>query len=261
MLYIDEEMGQHHLERRIRRLGTAVEIANSVPFRALSRPGLMFTEGGVSRLLTACTTEHFDPQVIVVDSLRRVLVGSENEAEAVAAFWRTTASLYKERTLIIIHHMKKPSPQGGNESRYRASGSTDLLAGPEVACAITRAQGDSMLVECVKNRHGVEPEPFVVSLYDETNDGPIFLRYDGTATDVRSEAGPEARAARLILEFLSKRSDGTASTSDIDTYLASQVKKRTAERARAKLKKAGKLEWPDGRRGWWRIVKEAGDAA
>jgi AAA domain len=256
VLYLDEEMGQRPLERRIFRLGAGAEITDTVPFRALSHPGLMFTQANVSVLVSAFATERFDPQVVIVDSLRRVLVGSENEAEAVAAFWRTTTRLYKARTLIIIHHMKKPNPHGANDSRYRASGSTDLLAVPDVAFAITRAQGDAMLVECVKNRHGVEPEPFLVSLCDETDSGPIVLRYDGSPADARLEKAAESRAADLTVKFLSERSDRTASTGEIDTYLNSHgVKSRTAERARATLKKAGRLEWPEGKRGWWRAVK------
>ena len=258
VLYLDEEMGQHSLERRIHRLGNGTEIADNVPFRALSRPGLTFTTEGVSHLLSAFATESFDPQVVVVDSLRRVLVGSENDAEAVAAFWRITKRLYEERTFVIIHHMKKPNPQGANDSRYRASGSTDLLAGPDAAFAITLARGDAMLVECVKNRHGVEPDPFLVSLYDDANDGPIFLRYDGTPADVRLEDAAETQAASLILTFLSDPPDRIASTSEIDAYLAfNHVKKRTGERARASLKAAGKIESPEGKRGRWHVVKKA----
>ncbi len=139
---------------------------------------------GVSRLLGEFDAEKFDPEVVIVDSLRRVLVGSENDAEAVGALWRNVAPLVAERTLIILHDMKKPNPQGGNDPRHRASGSTDLIAGVDVTNAITRKSGDVLLVECTKARHMSEPEPFAVSLYDDDADGPIVVRYEGTKEDV-----------------------------------------------------------------------------
>lgn len=262
VLYIDEEMGSYPLERRIHRLGAGAEIADSVPFWVLSRPALVFNEAGVSHVLSACDGQGFNPEVIVVDSLRRVLVGSENDAEAVVAFWRNTAPLYKDRTLVIIHHMKKPSPLGGNDSRYRASGSTDLLAGADVAFAVTRAHGDGMLIECVKSRYGIEPPPFLVSLYDETDDGSIVIRYDGSRADAHAETTAANRAETLIVKYLSDRPDSTASTAEIKNHLSDVgVRDRTAERVLSALRKARRLERPEGKRGCWRLVTKQNHAA
>jgi hypothetical protein len=263
VLYVDEEMPPQILESRIWRLGRGGENAETVSFKWLSRPGLLFTSGGVSRLLSSCEAGEFDPEVVIVDSVRRVLCGSENDAEAVANFWRTTRPICTTRTFIVIHHMKKPNPQGGNDARYRASGSTDLIAGVDVAFAVTRKQGDAMLVECVKARHAVEPEPFIVSLYDESDNKPIVLRYDGSPSEARAEATAVGRAAEFIVRFLSERPDRKAPTAELNAYLSAQgVREKTAERARASLKNTGKIEQSESRRGCWRlVVKEAGVAA
>lgn len=255
VLYVDEEMPPELVESRIRRLGLGAGVDETVPFQILSRPGLVFTEAGVSSLLATCAAKQFDPEVIIVDSLRRVLVGSENDAEAVVRFWRDTATLNVGRTFIVVHHMKKPNPQGGNEARYRASGSTDLIAGPEVTFAITRPRRDALAIECTKARHAVEPEPFIVSLYDEAAEGPIVVRYDGSPAQAKAEATAVEGAAGFIERFLSDKPDRAAITADINAYLSAQgVKEKTAERARARLKKAGKIEQPDGKRGCWRLV-------
>src|SRR5262249_15380440 len=88
VLYIDEEMNERTLRRRIRRLGAGAGLTNEpIPFRVLSRVGIQFNQIGADRLLGALAATDFDPEIIVVETFRRVLVGSENETEDVTKFW------------------------------------------------------------------------------------------------------------------------------------------------------------------------------
>jgi RecA-family ATPase len=81
----------------------------------------------------------FDPDVILLETLRRLMVGSELDAEDVGKFWRNVEPIRAEgKTSIVSHHMRKPSGQGINESRHRASRSTDILGGSGTAFAVTR---------------------------------------------------------------------------------------------------------------------------
>jgi RecA-family ATPase len=89
VLYVDEEMNERTLRRRVKRLGQRASLTNiPIPFQMLSRVGVGFDEKGADKLLKALAGAGFDPDVIIVDALRRVLLGNENQAEDVGQFWR-----------------------------------------------------------------------------------------------------------------------------------------------------------------------------
>ena len=80
-----------------------------------------------AKLLNELHCRGLDPDVIIIETFRRVLVGGENEADRVAEFWRQVEPLQRAgKTVIISHHMKKPS-NFGSQVRYQASGSTDII--------------------------------------------------------------------------------------------------------------------------------------
>jgi hypothetical protein len=49
------------------------------------------------------------------------------------------------KTVVLSHHMRNPKFDGGDSAKYRASGSTDILAGADAAYANTR-RGKEMLI-------------------------------------------------------------------------------------------------------------------
>lgn len=246
VLYIDEEMHQRTLKRRIQRLAHGAGLGSEqLPLRVVSRLGARFDRQGVARLLAGLNTSGFDPKVIIVETLRRVLPGSENEARDVAEFWRSTNPVTKGRTLIISHHMRKPSMMQTSSSRDRASGSTDILAGADTALAIQRVGVDALVIECVKLREAEEPEPFVVSLYDEGPDSPVELRYEGARTQYAAEGDKVEQAERAITLFLQASSDQTARRDTIlEHVIGTGIGKRTGERALTQMRKVGKLAQP-----------------
>ena len=192
VLYLDEEMTERELRRRIKRLGLGAGLdGDPLPFQAISQLGVRFDSSQVESLLTALQKQDFDPDIIIVETLRRVLTGSENEASDVSDFWHNVSPILTAgKTLIVSHHMRKPSAQGRNESRHRASGSTDILAGTDSAFALQRTLKDTITVECVKSRAAEEPLPFIVSLHDqeEGEDSPIEMRFEGTREDGKKSA-------------------------------------------------------------------------
>jgi RecA-family ATPase len=93
VLYVDEEMNVGTLRRRVKRIGDGANLgANDLPLRLLSLHGVRFDEKGAQTLLDGLAASGFDPEVIIVETLRRVMNGSENDAEDVAAFWRNLAA-------------------------------------------------------------------------------------------------------------------------------------------------------------------------
>ena len=137
VLYMDEEMSEYELRRRVKRLALGANLENKeLPFRAISHLGMKFNETNVEQLLANLKTEGFDPDIVIVETLRRVLTGSENEAEDLSGFWQSVSPfLAAGKTLVLAHHMKKPNTNGKGRgaARNRASGSTDILAGAERA--------------------------------------------------------------------------------------------------------------------------------
>jgi RecA-family ATPase len=154
VLYIDEEMSPRLLRRRVKRLAAGMDPQpETLPFRALSRRGLRLDAGGVKVLLADLARSGFDPQAVIVETFRRVLVGDENTAKDVTEFWRAVEPIIQAgKTLIVSHHMKKPQSRSRGAVRHRASGSTDVMSAADDALAFERAGKEGFTVEPVKCR-------------------------------------------------------------------------------------------------------------
>jgi len=131
VVYIDEEMSQWALQLRIQRLAAGMGItpaaAPDIPLITISRPGLLLTPDGGKALADYCAQNGLKRgDQVFYDSLRRGLVGSENDQEAVSRLWAATLPLSRAGLNIhFSHHM--PKPQGTKASKHVASGSTDIL--------------------------------------------------------------------------------------------------------------------------------------
>lgn len=180
VLYIDEEMNERTLRRRLKRLGMGTGIESTEGrLRTMSRQGIFFDESGANKLLTIVKSASLAPDVIIVEALRRVLVGSENKAEDIAQFWRNVEPLQRAGiTVVISHHFKKPQADGpGSDTRHQASGSTDILAGADAGFGVRPCgEKDDILVECVKLRDAEIARPFGVRFIEHSKDGPVEMR-------------------------------------------------------------------------------------
>jgi RecA-family ATPase len=260
VLYIDEEMPLHELRRRVKRMGEGMGLEDaSLPFRTVSQLGVRFNEEKVEALLAELRIAGFDPDIIVVETLRRVLDGSENEATHVAGFWHSvTPILVAGKTLIVSHHMKKPNVQNPEAVRHRASGSTDILAGADLAYAITRNQDNVLTIRCEKNRVAPEIEPFKVQLVTEELDkeqGSVIMRYVGQPTNNEEERSKIEEAQEAILAFLGDSQMLVASREAILAYLQQErIAERTGDRALRALCDERTIEKTD--RGQYRLRSE-----
>ena len=255
VLYMDEEMSQLETRRRIKRLAAGAEFtAPDLPFRLSSQLGERFRDGSIEMLLKRLQDIEFDPDVIIVETLRRVLDGNENEATDVSGFWSNVSPLMAAgKTFIVSHHMRKPNTSGWEDhTRHRASGSTDILAGADSAFAIRKAGDYRVQIECVKFRAGKTPDPFSIMMCDgEGEDEPITLHYE-ESQDVGIPLKELERVIQLIQEYLTTASGGEAWTKEIKEHLDTNgVKKRTGERALEECKQRGLTEHV--RKGRWRL--------
>lgn len=264
VLYIDEEMPEYELRRRVKMLGMGAGLdGKPLPFRATTHLGLkFFNEGKSEDLLLGLKGQGFDPDVVIIETLRRVLDGNENEAADVGAFWHSVGPfLAAGKTLIISHHMRKPNPNAGREdARNRASGSTDILAGADCAFAITRGQNDLLKVQCVKSRTAKEPEPFTCRLVDGEDGESAYLTTEGQYEEANDSPTEEQRAMDLIDGFYQRAGQEIVHVKDLYAHLAGQgISHRTAERAHGKYKDTGAIERV--RQGEYRRREEASVAA
>jgi len=177
VLYIDEEMGERTLRSRLKRLAKGLEIA--VPkcdLQVMSHVGVRFDGSGAGTLMDYLNQHSFRPSVIIVETLRRVIVGKENEASDVSQFWRNVDPLTLQGvTVIVAHHMRKPRTDAPDPARYRASGSTDILAGCNVGLALTRPEERTLILACVKNQDVEEAKPLTLKTRCAPEPGPFWI--------------------------------------------------------------------------------------
>lgn len=207
VLYLDEEMPERALRGRLHQISSAIPPearANAGQLWLLSHVGEKWGHAEVVKgLLTELQFNRVKPDVVIVETLRRVLSGSENEQQNVANFWTAVEPFLEAGiTFIVSHHMKKPNPNGAGGARNQFSGSTDILAGADAGFAVFRTAQNGMRVECVKLREAEEPPAFVVSLSD-VPDSPtraVELQYLGVAADTANDTKLLDAAVQIIKE-------------------------------------------------------------
>jgi hypothetical protein len=245
VLYIDEEMSQYELRRRVKRLGIGAGLkGKQIPFRAISHLGFRFKAGKADELLKSVKAEGFDPDIVMVETLRRVLVGSENEAEDISELWHSVSPILDAgKTLIISHHMRKASIGVREEVRNRASGSTDILAGADCAFAVVREKGDLLRLECVKSRTAKEYEPFRFRLLDNVEVESSYLAPAEGNLPPEEAMTEERRAIILIEEYYTQAGSAVVKTKDLYArLLAEDISMRTAERAHEAYRRIAALQ-------------------
>jgi hypothetical protein len=174
VLYIDEEMAKSTLDRRVQRLALGSSL-NTLPleFKVFSNIGVSFDSNAAQKLLAELAFHRFDPDVIIIETLRGVLVGSENEARDVNAFWKYVKPLCRAgKAIIIAHHMKKPHVQFKQAARNLFSGHTSIISNTDAAFSITRVPGKQghVSIRGEKSRDTTEVGDFEVRLdADPTN--------------------------------------------------------------------------------------------
>jgi len=247
VLYVDEEMNRRELWRRMQRLGMTLGVPD-VPFGALSHHGVRLDAKGAKRFLRQLQQLGAVPEVLILDALRRVLVGDESMAKDVAEFWRALEVLRDTgMTIVIAHHMRKNS-RSGNEARQRASGSTDILAGADTAYAIHRLPPDTIKVECVKSRAFPEPPAFGVRICDDGPDSPVEMRY----VEGIERAGTLGKNDRMALDFIVKQPPPVRTSAIIRHLVDGGVAERSAERVIPRLVKQGLMR--QAGHGLWELV-------
>jgi AAA domain len=251
VLYIDKEMGARRVRWRYERLirGAGLD-SRDILFQVWAKPPFMVDDEGVSRLLKLFEEQQWQPDVIIIDSFRRVLVGDENSSNDVNNFWNDIALLTEAGiTLLLIHHTNR-------DGTWR--GSNDILAGLDTFYEIKKNKEEGCsIISTEKNRDGESLAPFGVKLIGgPKKTDPIEVCLAGEEVADSSNKGQQA--AVLIYQYLNEQPGKKAKRAEIEQYMESQgFAPATTGRALDDMKKTYVLA-KEGH-GYWKIAPEIED--
>ena len=100
--------------------------------------------------------EKYKPDLVILDSLVRLMVGLENDVRGVKEIFKNLKKYTKQGiSFLILHHVRKPYNLPKTQQTYfdRADirGSSDLGAGVDVVLIVNR-RDDTIILESVKDR-------------------------------------------------------------------------------------------------------------
>lgn len=208
VLYVDEEMNKIELTRRINRLMLGAGLQWPLPFAAINKQGMRLSIPHCARLLQEAQQRGLDPDIIILDTLARVLVGDENSAASIADMWRVCNFLGTEgkpRTIVLVHHLTKPyeGPGKPRSDFWRTRGSGDILGGTDSQVGISRNRDKESTTDSVsqvslnKMRARKPQPPFELRLRSvdpRDDDSPLLLeRLDVANLGPRKEYPPPPR--------------------------------------------------------------------
>jgi putative DNA primase/helicase len=206
--YIDEESAPARLGQRLSMLarGYAIDPATvDLPVFHVQANDRLDTDEGVTRIGNWVNDERID--VLVIDTLRRVHRGRENEADDMAQIERSVKELQRRSrdefgrplTVVLLHHSPKPrSGGGGSAPETMARGSSDIVGWIDGGLYLHERDG-AIHVEHAKARWTEQLPPFVVQI--EATSDALRLKYAG-AVAAKQSKGQQIRdlITRLLVD-------------------------------------------------------------
>ena len=124
-LFVTEEGTPGETRKRFRRL-IASRGVPSLPGRLIHRRGVRFDDPRSWRQVRDALSRLDQPTLLVLDPLRDLLVGDENDSNTISAVARAIHEIVREFanvTVVLLHHLSK---RGDGEGGQRLRGSTAL---------------------------------------------------------------------------------------------------------------------------------------
>jgi len=197
VLYIDEENGPQILCNRLRRLmeGRNLSEPPADLHFCVDQRVLMDDITSLSALDKVLT--ELNPDVVVIDTLKRVTHREENSATEMAKVFSAIRYLITKHhaAFIIADHHRKPSKFASSPEQL-LRGSSDKAA--FVDCLVTvKKIDDDIILAHTKSRATKATEPIVVTLRD-VSEGAIRIEFKGFAKDIQGKARAEQALEWLL---------------------------------------------------------------
>jgi hypothetical protein len=196
-LFVTEEGTPGEMRKRFRRL-IASRGVPSLPGRVIHRRGIRFDDPRSWQSVREAIGRLDQPTLLVLDPLRDLLVGDENDSNTIATVARAIHAIlrdYEQVTVVLLHHLSK---RGDGDGGQRLRGSTALWGTADntlilKADPIPDGAGESGEVE-LRGSVSVEPR--------NAQRGRFLWRWDPTTgqfIETAAEARTVADRARVFL--------------------------------------------------------------
>lgn len=125
-----------------------------------------FVQDGIDNLINDININNFKPELIIVDTLSRHIVGNENNAVEANTFIQQSKRLQDSFNafVLVVHHT------GWNDTEH-ARGSTAFLGACDWQYSVSKSKENIITLKMVKNKRGKHPLPINFELKDVQLDG------------------------------------------------------------------------------------------
>lgn len=245
VLFIDEENNLSLIKERSEKVKKGLEINNSSNIAYLSLTGLKIDNPNWINKLERLIVK-FKPDVIIVDSLRRVVKFKENEAEPTSELFTETLKPLTQKyglSWILIAHLRKGiSGRNISDEMDEIRGSSDLPALADIVLLLRRNRGsvDSVVLSQAKNRYKQEITPKIIKIDWEQDSLKMDCVGDAEDTIYADEI-----CSKMIMNWMAENEITSFKTGEaIKSMKEEKQTKPTTERALKLLIEEGKLIKP-----------------
>lgn len=200
ILYIDEETSVQEIKRRWEKI--TPKNCDLVSF--ISMAGFRIdNEVHKKTIINLCKECGY--QMIVIDSLRDVFSGNENDSTEMQKVISSLKEFTKLGiTLLCIHHNRKESPLMATTAAQALRGSTAILAGIDSLISVEKVKvledgSTEIFIAQAKLRQGLAAKPFKLLMVEDTNLHTIKFNY---IQEIVREETKQANAEDDILKVI-----------------------------------------------------------
>lgn len=183
ILVIDEENSLELIKDRLVKCADDSKDLQNIYFASMQN--VKFDIYKIGEILP--TLKALNPKVVICDSLVRFFAGkNENDARDVSQVFdciKKMQEVIPDALFIILHHVVK-NRKGNGKASLRGSG--DIPAMSDCCLMLDKIGIGKIRVDQVKNRKGIEADPFVYEM-TEADDGKVRFAYIETSQEDYTE--------------------------------------------------------------------------
>ncbi len=172
ILYIDEENRKRTIRSRSIKLLKGLGLDYDVDVGFLISKDVKLDNPDWSKRIEEVIQE-LQPELVIVDSMIRVMLGDENESKCVKRIFQTIKPLIElyNTSWLLIHHTRKTKYSKGKDD---LRGSSDFSAFADVVMMINKNSSNCYTLTQAKNRHSEPIESIRINVIDKANGGLSF---------------------------------------------------------------------------------------
>lgn len=261
VLYVDMENAEEEIQERLLAFGATPDTLTNLVYLSFPMFRPLNTADGAADLMEV--VDEYRPEVVILDTISRMIVGKENDADPWLALYRQTLVRLKKRRIssIRLDHFGKDATRG---ARGNSTKTQDVDAVWELTP--TERGGDLLRLARTHTRSGKGPDELLIRRHgeligDQWKPGGTWHSIASDEDRPAITPDPMARftpAARRVLGVLAVNAPIGLTVKDIGDALAGQqggpLKARTIQDALKKLTDSDlidELAASPGRAGIW----------